>query len=420
MEQNLTLPVKQKPDEAKGMDDDLKVLVVDDQVSVLTRVAKMLHDLGCSKVVDLAEDGEQAWSKISKGQGSRYDIVITDLYMPRLDGIGLISRCRASDFARNVPFVVITGETNPEVFAALSEMGAQECLVKPFSYDQFKNRISALLRRLRDPAEKSFTEVSDLIAEGDYGNALARIEQLDEIELAKPKWLNLKGEIYLGMGFLSHARECIEQSLKSCECYLSALSNQAKLEEKAGNLAAAASALEKADALSPRMVGRKIDLGDLYFQLDRNEEGKEMLCKAGAMAQDVDTKLQVSEILTENGYEKEADKIINRLLSFKYTGIENYNKIGISLRKQGKFKEAEQSYMAALNYHSDNASIYFNMGVLHLYEAKIERAAECFAKALKINPEFSKARAMLDCFCRGNSGKAMAVARTLAREVDEV
>jgi Flp pilus assembly protein TadD len=138
------------------------------------------------------------------------------------------------------------------------------------------------------------------------------------------------------------------------------------------------------------------------------------------MAQDVDTKLQVSEILTENGYEKEADKIINRLLSFKYTGIENYNKIGISLRKQGKFKEAEQSYMAALNYHSDNAAIYFNMGVLHLYESKPERAAECFAKALKINPEFSKARAMFECFCRGNSGKAMAVAKTLAREVNEV
>jgi len=420
MENGFTLPLEQEPDAKEGLADLLKVLVVDDQVSVVRTVAKMVHDSGYFSIIDVADDGEQAWSKISKRPADQYDVVITDLYMPKLDGIGLIGRCHKSSIARDVSFMVITGETNPEVFAALSEMGVLECLVKPFSFKLFMDRINVFLQRLTDPVEKSYTEVSHLIADGDYREALAKLQQLDKSELVKPKWLNMKGEIYLGMGFLNHARECIEQALKSCEGYLTALCNQAKLEEKAGNLAAAAAALEKADAISPLMVDRKIDLSDLFFQLDRDEEGKEMLCKAGAMTQDVDTKLEVSEKLTKKGYTKEADKIISRLLSFKFSGIENCNKIGISLRKQGKYREAERSYMSALTYHPDNAAIYYNMGVLYLYEAKSMRATECFTKAMKLNPEFSKARAMLDCHCSADSEKSMAAAKALAREVFEV
>ena len=76
--------------------------------------------------------------------------------------------------------------------------------------------------------------------------------------------------------------------------------------------------------------------------------------------------------------------------------------------------------MSALNYHPDNAAIYYNMGVLYLYEAKKIRAADCFKKALKLNPEFERAQAMLDCYCGANAEKAMAAAIARPGEVYEM
>jgi CheY-like chemotaxis protein len=420
MENSLIPTVEQKHDAEDGSDDLLKVLVADDQAFVVRTVTKMLYDLGYFKVIDVAEDGEAAWSKMSQRSTDQYDVVIMDIYMPRLDGLGLIGRCRKSTVARDVSFMVVTGETNPELLAALGEMGVIECLVKPFSFKVFMDRINVLLQTLTDPVQKSYNQISHLIEGGDYVEALKSLERLDKKESLKPKWLNLKGEIYLGMGFLNHARECIEQALTSCDSYLTALCNQAKLEEKAGNLAAAVASLEKADSISPLMVDRKIALGDLLFQVDREEDGKKMLLKAGVMSQDVEVKLQVSEMLTERGCEKEADKIISRILSFKFSGIETCNKIGISLRKQAKYREAEKSYMSALNYHPDNAAIYYNMGVLFLYEAKKVRATDCFKKALKLNPEFARAQAMLNCYCAAGADKAMPAAMACPGEVYEL
>lgn len=398
----------------------LDVLVVDDQPSVQKMVKKMIYDLNYFKTIDLAEDGEAAWKRLKNRRTEQFDVVLTDIYMPRLDGIGLIRRCRKSTFARDVPFLVITGETKPEVLAVLSEIGVRDCLVKPFSLQLLKDRINMVLQRLADPVEKSHTEITHLVADGDYHEALARLEQLGGDESVKPRWLNLRGEIHLGMGDLIKARECIEKALTFCDAYLTALCNHAKLEEKAGNTAAAVESLEKADAISPLMVDRKITLADLLFQLDRDEDGKKILCKAASITNDVETKLQISEMLNDNGFNDDSNKIIDRLLYFKYANVETFNKIGISLRKQSKFSKAEKAYIAALNYHPDNATIYYNLGILYLYASNKSKACLCFNNALAHKKDFAEAQEMLDIYSNAKSSSSIPTTKSYPKEVDDV
>lgn len=398
----------------------LNVMVIDDQQSVLNMVKKMLYDLNFFKTIDTASDGELGWSKIKRRRIDQFDIVVTDIYMPNLDGIGLIKRCRKSTFARDIPFLVITGETKPEVFAALSEMGIRDCLIKPFSFQLFQDRIGTLLQRLTDPIEKSYNEITHLIEEGDYDEASYALDRLSEDESLKPRWLNLKGEILLGEGNLDHARECIEKALSSCDCYLTALCNHAKLEEKSGNLNEAISSLEKADAISPLMVDRKINLGSLLFEANREEEGKDMLCKAASISRDHETRLQIAEILNYKGYDKEADKIIKRLLLIRTTSVETYNKIGISLRKLRKYREAERAYLSALNYFPNNTAIYYNLGVSYLHQEKPEKACEYFTKALAHDPEFSDAQSMVDYYCYGKAEDKSCPSLSSPRELFDI
>jgi tetratricopeptide (TPR) repeat protein len=72
-----------------------------------------------------------------------------------------------------------------------------------------------------------------------------------------------------------------------------------------------------------------------------------------------------------------------------------YNRLGIALRKQGKWEEAVKEYQKALKVNSDDEAIHFNMGRAYLEGKRKALARECFQKVLKINPELNEAKAEL-------------------------
>ena len=108
-----------------------RVLVVDDSKLVRLKASKIL-----SQRFDLvlAENGEEAWAKISSDKSIQ--LVFTDLSMPELDGFGLIRRVRASkdDYIRNLPMIVITGASDDEVVRQkIFAFGATDFIAKPFT-----------------------------------------------------------------------------------------------------------------------------------------------------------------------------------------------------------------------------------------------------------------------------------------------
>jgi CheY-like chemotaxis protein len=102
-----------------------KILLVDDEESILKALGKRLRKMGHEVVT--ARDGLEAWEIFAPDQ---FDLLITDFRMPRMDGLELLKRVKAR--AESFPVVVITGTAshNPEIFI---EHGAQTCLLKPIS-----------------------------------------------------------------------------------------------------------------------------------------------------------------------------------------------------------------------------------------------------------------------------------------------
>ncbi|HOO47193.1 MAG TPA: response regulator, partial [Deltaproteobacteria bacterium] len=88
-----------------------------------------------------AVDGKDALAKI---QGSSVDLVITDLHMPNLDGIGLIRALRAESTYRFTPIVMLTTESHAEKKEAGKQAGATGWIVKPFKPEQ----LIAVVKRL--------------------------------------------------------------------------------------------------------------------------------------------------------------------------------------------------------------------------------------------------------------------------------
>ena len=104
------------------------VLLVDDSRSVREAVANILRRAGLA--VETAPDGDAAWSKL---QVRRYDLLLTDLEMPRMHGLELISRCRQAPSLAILPIVVLSSKNTQANRAAALRKGADVFLSKPIN-----------------------------------------------------------------------------------------------------------------------------------------------------------------------------------------------------------------------------------------------------------------------------------------------
>ena len=117
----------------------MKILVVDDEKVLVKGICFNLRSEGYE--VDCGYDGEQA---VEMAKATRYDLIVMDLMMPRLDGLQACVKIR--EFS-NVPIIMLTarGEDADKIIGL--ESGADDYMTKPFNILELKARIRAMLRR---------------------------------------------------------------------------------------------------------------------------------------------------------------------------------------------------------------------------------------------------------------------------------
>src|SRR5215208_6289488 len=116
-----------------------RILLVDDEQAVQTLLTYPLRKDGYEVVS--AGDGREALDRFSE---QRFDLVVLDIMMPRLDGIEVCRRLRARS---QVPIIMLTAKGD-EIDKVLGlEMGADDYITKPFSVREFRSRVKAALRR---------------------------------------------------------------------------------------------------------------------------------------------------------------------------------------------------------------------------------------------------------------------------------
>ena len=124
----------------------MRILIAEDEKSLNNVITKTLTKNGYS--VDSCFDGEEALDYLA---GAEYDAVILDIMMPKLDGISVLKKFRASGSSTPVLFLTAKDAVSDRVQGL--DAGADDYLVKPFSFDELLARIRVLLRRNTGNAE---------------------------------------------------------------------------------------------------------------------------------------------------------------------------------------------------------------------------------------------------------------------------
>ena len=125
----------------------MRVLVVEDNKSLARALRQGLEEEGYA--VDCAFDGEEAESK---ARGTDYDVIVLDLMLPKIDGLTLLQRWRAS--GRTASVIVLTARDTVDDKVKGLDLGADDYLTKPFELDEFLARMRAMVRRkhaVKDP-----------------------------------------------------------------------------------------------------------------------------------------------------------------------------------------------------------------------------------------------------------------------------
>jgi DNA-binding response OmpR family regulator len=116
-----------------------RILLVDDEQAVQTLLTYPLRKEGY-EVVE-AKDGQEALDRFSE---ERFDLVVLDIMLPKLDGIEVCRRLRTRS---QVPIIMLTAKGDEADKVAGLEMGADDYITKPFSVREFRSRVKAALRR---------------------------------------------------------------------------------------------------------------------------------------------------------------------------------------------------------------------------------------------------------------------------------
>lgn len=111
-----------------------RILVVDDEEHILSVLRDFLENLGYEVVT--AEDGEDA---LAKFEPEKFDVVISDLLMPRMDGLELLNKIRLLD--KHVIFLMITGYPSIETAVDAIKKGAYDYITKPFHMEDVRIKI---------------------------------------------------------------------------------------------------------------------------------------------------------------------------------------------------------------------------------------------------------------------------------------
>lgn len=118
-----------------------RILVVDDSITVRELERQLLQSLGYA--VDVAVDGVDGWNTF---RGGRYDLVVSDVDMPRLDGIGLVTLIRADPNQKDTPIVIVSYKDREEDRLRGLKAGANRYLTKASFHDEtFLNTIIDLI-----------------------------------------------------------------------------------------------------------------------------------------------------------------------------------------------------------------------------------------------------------------------------------
>lgn len=298
--------------------------------------------------------------------------------------------------------IMLTNDMMRDRLMLLHEIGADNFIAKPVSINTLIEKMAFTIK-----PQSKLGQVIDfakgLLTRGQFEQALAASRKILEIKPGSAAAYLVMGDAHRGLCQYDQAHAAYEAAAAAADLYLAPLQRlaemYAELDDKENQLLY----LKKLDQLSPLNVNRKVSLGEVHLALGHVEQAEDFFEKAliqmnreaveGLSA----LSSRIAEVYSDRDPQK-AEKFLRNSLEVKgkylsKSDIVLFNQLGISLRKQGRWRDSIIEYKCALKIAPDDANLYYNMGMAFAEGQDFIQAKANLLKALELDATIYKSSA---------------------------
>jgi two-component system chemotaxis response regulator CheY len=371
-----------------------KILIVDDVPNMRKTLRGMLYSIGYKDVIE-ADDGDTALAQI---KSNPVDIVIADWIMPRMPGVELLTEIREDPRMRDMPFILITGETDEAQITRAAEEDVDGYIIKPFVATVFEKKIkTALEKKANPPLVETHIKTGMVYTDnGMFNEALVELEKAQSIAPNSARIELAKARIHEKMGDMKKAEKCVKTAMTLNPKYLKAYNRMAELQIKKGNEEAAMEALMAVAKISPNNPKRLFVIGKYQLKQGKLEEAKTSFLSALSNSRrDKELFGEVGEAYLASGHEDMAIDAFKNSLDI-VENVHIYNRLGIALRRKKLYREAIENYKKALLLDDNDEVLHFNIALVYQDDRQTDLAIAEFKTALRLNPDFKECQDALN------------------------
>lgn len=371
------------------------IVVSDDQafVSVFRTVLQKHLALTSPNALTITAEPAQTLKLIKEADiGRRVPLVLLERRLANQDMTFMVKQLKAA--YPKLLMIILTVDVEKHRIMYLHELGADNFIAKPVSAQTIIEKLAFTIRP-QSQLGILIDTAKEYLDDNRPERAKLTAKQVLEMKPGSAAGLMVLGDAEMAMGNMDAAKRAYQEASESAAMYMEPLRKLAALAEKTGDKEGCLYYLEQLDNLSPLNSERKVSMGALNLALGNEDKAQELFDAALTQA----TREAVEQIgsLAERVAVIYADKdpvrsetFLRKALTIKQKHLTRddvriYNRLGVSLRLQGKWEEAVEEYKKALRLSPKDEILYYNTGMAYAEGNQYNEARRNMEHALKLN-----------------------------------
>ena len=340
---------------------NLRIMIVNDKHDLRAILRDYLRNDGYLNLT-ISENGRSA---LRKAVTEPPDLIIADYELPGLNGLELLREVRREKSLHEVPFILLSPETNQKYVALAAEYKVNAFIVKPFSHQTLTDKVNRLLEHHLNPAPSyvMYQEANNLVQAGDLEGALTRYQAAVEATRKSMAVIHYKmGQVHELMKHEDQAETQYHEAVGMSKYFVDAFDALGTMNMRHQRTNQALTYFRRSTDISPLNAQRQLGLG---------------------------------EALLETGDFQGAEQAFKTALSLDPSQTHAFNRLGVSLRRQGKLQEASEYFLRAVEVSDDDENLYYNLSRVYLDQGDQDQALSFLRKALGVKPDFKEAQDLI-------------------------
>ncbi|MBF0552852.1 MAG: response regulator [Deltaproteobacteria bacterium] len=383
---------------AQGNLKGLRVLIIDDLASMRRIIRHIfLRDGNCQDIKE-ADDGDKALALI-QSDPILFDLIICDWGMPRMKGVDLLRMIREDERLKDIPFIMVTCESDDTKMVEAAEIGVNGYIIKPFGTKTLMDKVIQVLVQKRKPSRFDTHLQQAMI----HLESLELDKAMKEVKAAKTIWPDSSRTYYVaGLVFEAQkeyqkAKQVYSKAIELSPKFLRAHERLSSIYVLLGEPDKATEHLKRAVEISPHNINLQMELGQKLLEKGDVEAARIIFQDARSLAtlEAAHISRKIGDIFMNHGWFDDALTAFEDAADLLPGDPNIHNQMGIVYRKLNEWDKALECYRWSLELAPDDENIHFNIGLVYMEQKKKYLAEDHFRKALELYPEFHEAAAMI-------------------------